>query len=577
MLLVVIGSSFRSIFKQSRLLSIHREQYSHSVAVSRCYCSTAIPIAKKVVLPLDPHENPESSVYSGTKFTDIKGLSSTLIQRLNKLGFTSAFDIQAETLPHTLNGKDVIGRAVTGSGKTLAFAIPIIEKLSASKRGLGPRAIAIAPTRELCKQIMQSIAVLSDDLRCVALYGGDPYARQEYELQRGIDVICGTPGRLKDHVNRGNVILNHVEFLILDEADELLTPNFKIQIEDVLNDTPRTKQMMLFSATMPHNIRQLTDEHMTNPVMIDLVKSKGIVPSSISHQVMMVQSFIRDRIVVELIRMRTPKRAIVFTNTKLQASSLGRYLVTNGISATSLHSDLSQNVRESCLQSFRKGETKVIVATDVAARGIDVPEIDLVVHCEPPPSGVDYYVHRSGRTGRGGQPGTSILLLRPSRESSDFLYLLKKSIDIETIQPPSHEEVTKMAISNALAAIKKVNPKLSALASNEAEELFKMNGVDALASALAVIANLKVEGRERERESFPETRRWNSENRFNSENRWRGPDRRRSGGGYRERDGSSFHGGGGYRERDGGNYSKRNNYSKQGRSSEPFGGYRRKY
>ncbi len=520
MLLAAVRGSFRSICKQNRLLSINRDQYSD--AVSRCYCSTEIS------LPLDPHEN--SNVYSGIEFSDITGLSSTLIQRLNKLGFKSACDIQAETLPHTLNGKDVIGRAVTGSGKTLAFAIPVIEKLMASKRGLGPRAIAIAPTRELCKQIMQSIEALCDDLNCVALYGGDSYFRQENELQRGVDIICATPGRLTDHVNRGNVNLKDVEFLILDEADELLTPDFSLQIEDILNDTPRTKQMILFSATMPNNIHQLTDEHMTDPVMIDLVESKGIMPSSINHQVMMVHSNIRDRIVVNLIHMRTPKRAIVFTNTKRHASSLGRFLVRNGISATSVYSsDLSQKVRESCLQSFRKGDTKVIVATDLAARGIDIPEIDLVIHCEQP-SGVDYYVHRSGRTGRQGQVGTSILLLCPSRESSDFLDLLKESIDIETIQPLSHEEVTKMAIRNALTTIENVHPKISALARNEAKELFKMNGVDALASALAAMANLTAIGIERE-------------------NGGSGSDRRRGG---RERDGGHSHG----PERKSGNYSR---------------------
>ena len=506
---------------------------------SRLYCSTLATSAnlqpKKVTLPLDPHENftsvkSSTSISTGIQFSDI-GLNDALVRRLNKLGFTNAFEIQAETLPVTLRGKDVIGRAVTGSGKTLAFAIPIIEKLSVSKRRTNPRAMVIAPTRELCKQVMKSIDVLCDDLRCVALYGGDSYSRQEYELQRGVDVVCATPGRLNDHVQRGNLDLKDMEFLILDEADELLTPNFKIQIEDVLRNVPRSKQMMLFSATLPYNIRQLIKEYMSDPVMIDLVKNKSLVPSSIRHQAMLVKHYIRDRVVVDLIRTRQPERAIVFTPMKIQASNLARFLMRNGIAATSLHSDLSQSVRESCLEGFRAGEVKVIVATDVAARGIDIPEIDLVVHCEPPPNGVEYYIHRSGRTGRKGQSGTSVLLLSKSRESEEFLFQLQKSIDVEVIQTPSRREVIASGISAAVQSVQKVDPKLSALALSEAEKLLETHGADALASALTLVANLGV--------TEPE-QKWKNKGEYGGGKRFRD--------GFRSRRKFEFNRFGGYRD-----------------------------
>ena len=540
---VVSKSSFLGIGRTLRVgfnagvVRFQRSDNSLGVAFERGYCSSSSfiqpPVAKRVFPPLSDDDADfnsdskleygyaeESSMYSGVEFSSINGLSGNLIQRLGKLGFKNAFQIQAETLPHTLNGRDVIGRAVTGSGKTLAFALPIIQKLSMSSRRSNPRAIVIAPTRELCRQVMESIDTLSGDLRCVALYGGDSYYRQNSELRRGVDVVCATPGRLRDHLHRGSLQLKDVEFLILDEADELLTPNFKEQIEDVLDGTPRNKQMMLFSATMPLNIQQLTSEHMLDPMMVDLVKNKSLVPQSISHQVMMVNSYNRDQIVVKLLHDRKPKRAIVFSSRKVWASSLSHYLIRNGIAATSLHSDLSQSVRESCLQGFREGYTKVIVATDVAARGIDIPEIDLVIHIDPPPNGVDYYIHRSGRTGRKGQTGTSLLLLQRNRESEEFLFQLRKSIDVELLRPPGNEALSDHLLCNAVTLVKNADPKLSALARKYAEELLNTHGVDALASALSCIAHAR-SPQERERNAYnPREQQRRDGRRFGSSKRY---------------------------------------------------------
>ena len=456
------------------------------------------PVVKRALPPLLEDEDVESSLkqesdskesdqYAGVKFSSIEGISPVMIDRLNGLGFERAFEVQSETLPHTLKGKDVIGRAITGSGKTLAFAIPVIEKLSRSPKCFHPRAIAIAPTRELCRQVMQSIKSLSGDLKCVALYGGDSYIRQNYELKRGVDVVCATPGRLRDHLQRGSLRLNNVEFLILDEADELLTPNFREQIDDVLHGTPKEKQMMLFSATLPPDIRHLIREHMSDPVVVDLVHNKPIVPSAITHQVMSVDPYSKNQLLVQVLLERDPKRVIVFINRKIWADTQADHLSRNGIPAISLHSDLSQSTRESRLQRFRKGQIKVIVATDVAARGIDIPEIDLVIHIDPPPSGIDYYVHRSGRTGRKGQPGTSLLLLEQNRESEEFLYQLQKLIKLNIVRPPTPEELSKVLMEKVVTQVKKVEATLFASARSHAEELFNTHGVDALASALSCI------------------------------------------------------------------------------------------
>ena len=418
------------------------------------------------------------------------GLKPSLVHQLKRLGYHTAFDVQAKTLPHSLGGQDIIGRAVTGSGKTLAYALPIIQKLTSSKRkNNNPRAIIITPTRELCRQVSECIESLCNELRCLAVYGGASYRVQEAGLWKGTDVICATPGRFNDHIQRGALRLNNVEFLILDEADELLTPNFKDQIEYTLQTVPDTKQMMLFSATMPSNVKHVVKEYMNNPLTIDLIAKGSLVPTTITHKVIRTSRHNRFIMILYLLHSYTPKRAIIFTQTKLLASDLESYLVGRGISALSLHSDHSQRMRDTCLDRFRRGDTTVIVATDVAARGIDVPEVDLVVQVEQPPSGVDYYIHRSGRTGRKGDKGTSILLLSPSFQSQEFLAELKQLVKVEIVDPPSQRDIAKVGLKSAANFINKVtNQKMITSALPLAEELFKEKGMEALAAALVALA-----------------------------------------------------------------------------------------
>ena len=417
------------------------------------------------------------------------GLNQALVKRLSALGFHTAFNIQAKTLPHSLAGRHVLGKAITGSGKTLAYAVPIVHKLMATAASRHPRALVITPTRELCRQVTSSVTSLSEDLNCVSLYGGDSYIKQERELNYGVDVVCATPGRLNDHVSKGRLSLEHVDILILDEADELLRPGFMEQIESVLECLPDSKQMMLFSATLPSDVKYIIKQYMSNPVTVDLTTASTRVPTSVTHQVMKVEQRNRFSVIHDLLQVNNPQRAIVFTPTKVQASELGSYLSRRGISATALHSDLSQQVRETSMENFRRGRTKVIAATDVAARGIDIPEIDLVIQVDPPPSGIDFYIHRSGRTGRKGLSGTSILLLTPSLTTNDFFRDLKRVVKVKMVSPPSREVVIETGLKNAVESIKNVkNNSLIAKAQSYAKELFDEQGIDALSAALVHIS-----------------------------------------------------------------------------------------
>jgi superfamily II DNA/RNA helicase len=283
--------------------------------------------------------------------------------------------------------------------------------------------------------------------------------------------------------------------VILDEADELLRPNFKDEIDSILHMTPEDKQVMLFSATLPPDVRHVIGRHMRDPISIDLTSSSSLVPQSITHNVLKVDVFEKFNVVLKLLRYHNPPKAIVFTPTKRQARGLGDFLIDNNIRAASLHSDLSQNARERILDKFRGGELKVIAATDVAARGIDIPEINLIIQVDPPPSGIDYYIHRSGRTGRKGLVGTSMLLLSHDRASDEFLRDLKRVVKVKFIRPPTAGEVMNAGLVNAAKCISEFNDdKLIEDAMPLADELLKTDGIKALASAIVEVYSSSLKG-----------------------------------------------------------------------------------
>ncbi|OLV19825.1 DEAD/DEAH box helicase [Deinococcus marmoris] len=417
-------------------------------------------------------------------------IAPELAARLAERGIIEATPIQEDSLPQTLEGRDLIGRARTGTGKTLAFALPIISKLEGSReRGRLPRAIVITPTRELAKQVAEEFSKTGVDLVTVTVYGGAAYAPQENALRRGVDVIVGTPGRLIDHLERGNIDLSGVQFAVLDEADEMLSVGFAEAIETILQNAPADRQTMLFSATISQEVKRLSQKYMQNPIIVDTVGSgKNQTAQTVEHLKVRVGRS-RTRVLADLLTVYNPEKAIVFTRTKREADELANELIHRGLEAEALHGDLAQSQRERALGAFRSGRAGVLVATDVAARGLDIPEVDLVVQFHLPQD-PDSYIHRSGRTGRAGRTGTAIIMYgdRENREMSG----LERVTGVRFIerQIPTPAEVAAASARAGADMIRKVDPSVAANFQEQAEMLFSELGLDALARALAKISGV---------------------------------------------------------------------------------------
>ncbi len=326
-------------------------------------------------------------------------LKEEIKEALLRRGITTPTPIQAAALPLALEGKDLIGQARTGTGKTLAFALPIAERLVPSReRGRKPRALVLTPTRELALQVASELSAVAPHLRVLAVYGGTGYTKQKEELARGADVVVATPGRALDYLKQGVLDLSQVEVAVLDEADEMLSMGFEEEVEALLSATPPSRQTLLFSATLPSWAKRLAERYMRSPVVINVVREEGV---TYQEEAILAPS---DRLglLSDLLYVKAPKRAIVFTRTKAETEEVAAGLLRLGHAARAIHGDLSQSDREKVMRAFREGEVRVLVATDVAARGLDIPEVDLVVHYRFPDK-PETYQHRSGRTGRAGR------------------------------------------------------------------------------------------------------------------------------------------------------------------------------
>ncbi|XP_024032140.1 DEAD-box ATP-dependent RNA helicase 53, mitochondrial [Morus notabilis] len=342
------------------------------------------------------------------------GISPEIVSALAKRGITKLFPIQKAVLEPAMQGRDMVGRARTGTGKTLAFGIPILDKIiqynAKHGRGRNPLALVLAPTRELARQVEKEFQESAPSLDTICVYGGTPISQQMRQLDYGVDIAVGTPGRIIDLLNRGALNLSEVQFLVLDEADQMLQVGFQEDVEKILEKMPQKRQTMMFSATMPQWIRQLVRNYLNNPVNIDLVgDSNQKLADGISLYAIASDTCAKASIIGPLITEHAKGgKCIVFTQTKRDADRLA-YAMSRSYRCEPLHGDISQSQRERTLSGFRDGHFNILVATDVAARGLDIPNVDLIIHYELPNSS-EIFVHRSGRTGRAGKKGAAILL-----------------------------------------------------------------------------------------------------------------------------------------------------------------------
>ncbi|XP_062009209.1 DEAD-box ATP-dependent RNA helicase 53, mitochondrial-like [Rosa rugosa] len=367
----------------------------------------------QVALDDDYDESSKSSGEDGLEISRL-GIDKEIVSALAKKGITKLFPIQRAVLEPAMQGRDMIGRARTGTGKTLAFGIPILDKIirfnAKHGRGRNPLALVMAPTRELAKQVDKEFHEAAPSLDTICVYGGTPIGNQIRQLDHGTDVAVGTPGRIIDLINRGALNLSEVQFIVLDEADEMLKVGFQEAVETILKSLPKKRQTLMFSATMPPFIRSLTQKYLNNPAVIDLVGDNDQkLADGISLYSIAAESYGKASILGPLITEHAKGgKCIIFTQRKRDADNLA-YALSRSHKCEALHGDISQQQRERALSGFRDGRFDVLVATDVAARGLDVPNVDLVIHYELP-NNSEIFVHRSGRTGRAGKKGSAILI-----------------------------------------------------------------------------------------------------------------------------------------------------------------------
>jgi len=334
-------------------------------------------------------------------------LSREIQKAITDMGFEEATPIQLQSIPHMLEGKDVIGQAQTGTGKTAAFGIATLERIYPKNPGV--QAVILCPTRELAIQVSEELKKLSKykkGIEILPVYGGQPIDRQIRALKKGVQIIIGTPGRVMDHMERRTLKLDSVKIIVLDEADEMLDMGFREDIETIMRKIPAERQTILFSATMPKAILDMTKKYQTKPQMIKLAHKEMTVPK-VEQYYYEVKSQAKPEVLSRLIDLNDLKLSLVFCNTKRRVDELVDNLKSRGYLADGLHGDMQQRQRDHVMSKFRRKEIEILVATDVAARGIDVGDIEAVFNYDIPPDD-EYYVHRIGRTARAGKAGCAI-------------------------------------------------------------------------------------------------------------------------------------------------------------------------
>ena len=398
-----------------------------------------VVLAADASTPADPTPTPADAIPAAT--FDELGLLPELLRAIADAGYTTPTPIQRQAIPIIMAGKDVMGGAQTGTGKTAGFTLPLLQRLarhassSPSPARHPVRALILAPTRELAMQVHQSVVTYSKHLplRSVCIYGGVDIRPQIAELREGREIVVATPGRLLDHVQQKSVSFNFVEVLVLDEADRMLDMGFIPDIKRILAMLPKERQSLLFSATFSNEIKNLADSMLRAPQLIEVAKRNTVV-DTITHRVYPVASDLKRSLLVHLLTHQdlgeNAQQVLVFVGTKFGASRLAVYLARQGIAADAIHGDKSQQQRTEALEGFKSGKVRVLVATDVAARGLDIDDLPHVINYELPHTAEDY-IHRIGRTGRAGRHGDATSLFAPEEKQrlADIERLIKRPIE----------------------------------------------------------------------------------------------------------------------------------------------------
>jgi len=423
------------------------------------------------------------------KFEDLN-MEEKILRAVTDMGFEAASPIQAQAIPVMMSGVDMIGQAQTGTGKTAAFGIPLLQKVDAESRRL--QAIILCPTRELAIQVaeeLRNLAKYMHGVKILPIYGGQDIGKQIRSLKGGVQIIIGTPGRVMDHMRRHTIRLGDLHTVVLDEADEMLNMGFREDIETILKDTPEARQTVLFSATMPRAIMEIAETYQQKAVHVRVVKKELTVPN-IEQYYYEVRPKNKDEVLCRLLDLYSPKLSLIFCNTKKKVDELVLELQNRGYFAEGLHGDLKQMQRDRVMQGFRDGNTDILVATDVAARGIDVDDVEAVFNYDLPQDD-EYYVHRIGRTGRAGRTGKSFTFIvgREVYKLKDIQRYCKTKIKAQPI--PSLDDVANMKVEHVFRKLERTIEEKDLASSIRAIEAY-LNQSDYTAMDLAA-AFLKAE------------------------------------------------------------------------------------
>ena len=372
------------------------------------------------------------------------GIEKDLVEELNRLGIIEPFEIQKITIPDILKGRDVCGKAKTGSGKTIAFGLPLLQLLPASKPG-EPTGLALVPTRELAIQVCNELEplALKRGLRVRAIYGGSPIEKQIEALKKGVDFVVATPGRLIDLLERGDISVASVEKIVIDEADRMADMGFMPQVEWILRQVELDHQTLLFSATLDGMVSGLIRRYQQEPAMHE-VESREVTVAEMQHRFIAVHEM--DQVKVAATIINSSNKTIVFTKTRWGADKLASKLLQENVTAAAIHGDLRQSQREKALKDFTKGKIRTLVATDVAARGIHVDDVEAVIHYDPP-SDAKTYLHRSGRTARAGESGVVVSLICWDEELEIRKLMRRLGLKQPIVEMFSNDERLKNLIS----------------------------------------------------------------------------------------------------------------------------------